>query len=89
MPIYLAAQKHWQRFNQAECTREKMIRNLALDIIGLLLTLSAAMYVGRLAGGYFGLRAGFWFGLMAGFLGGFVAAWAVRSVWGRFTSRSA
>ena len=60
-----------------------MKRNLILDLIGLLLTMGAAMYVGRLAGGYVGLHAGFWFGLLAGFLGGFLAVWAVRSAWGR------
>ena len=59
------------------------MRNLAFDIISLLLTMGAAMYVGRLAGGYFGLRTGFWFGMLAGFLGGFVAAWMVRAVFGR------
>ena len=76
-------QKHWESYQKAECTREKMVHNLALDILGLILTIGSAMYIGRLAGGYFGLRSGFWFGLIVGFLGGFVAAWAVRSVWGR------
>ena len=83
MAIMLILQKHWKAYQQAECTREKMMRNLAFDIISLLLTMSAAMSVGRLAGGYFGLRTGFWFGMLAGFLGGFVAAWMVRAVLGR------
>ena len=83
MTISFTAQKHWQSYQQAECTREKMIRNLALDILGMFLTLGAAMYAGRLAGTYFGLRVGFWLGILAGFIGGFLAAWAVRSVWGR------
>ena len=51
--------------------------------LGLLLTMAAAMYVGRLVGGYVGIRIGFWVGLLARFLGGFAAAWSVRSVWGR------
>ena len=83
MAIVLILRKHWGTYQQAECTREKMIRNLAFDIFGFLLTMGAAMYMGGLAGGYVGLHAGFWIGLLAGFLGGFVAAWAVRSVWGR------
>lgn len=86
MAIFFIIQKHWKSYQQAECTNEKMIRNLALDIIGLLLTMGVAMYVGRLAGVYFGLRSGFWFGLIAGFLGGFGAAWAVRSAWGRLVA---
>jgi Ca2+/Na+ antiporter len=81
--LFLIFQKHRQSYQQAECTREKMVRNLGFDLLGLLLTLVTAMYCGQLAGGYFGLRAGFWIGLLAGFLGGFVAAWVVRSVWGK------
>jgi len=83
MATILLFKKHWETYQQAECTREKMIRNLSLDIIGFTLTMTAAMYVGRLAGGYVGLHSGFWIGLLAGFLGGFAAAWVVRSVWGR------
>ena len=81
--IFLTVQKHLQSYCQAECTREKMVRNLALDFLGLLLTLGAAMYAGGVAGGYLGLRAGFWFGLLAGFAGGFLATWGMRSAWGR------
>ena len=86
MAITVTAQKCWQDYQQAECTREKMIRNLALDLLGLLLTMGAAMYIGRLAGGYFGIRAGSWIGLFAGFLSGFLAAWLVRSIWGRLVT---
>ena len=86
MPIFLAVQKHWQKFNQAECTREKMVRNLVLDLLGLLIIMAVAMYGGRLAGGYFGFRAGFWVGILAGFVGGFLAAWMARFAWGKLTS---
>jgi fructose-specific phosphotransferase system IIC component len=75
--------KHWQTYQQAEYTWEKMVRNLSFDLLGFLLAMGAAMVVGSLAGKYIGLRAGFWFGLLAGFVGGFLAAWLVRSAWGR------
>jgi hypothetical protein len=81
--IFLSARKHWKAHQQAECTREKMIRNLTLDILGFLLTMGAAMYAGGMAGGYLGLQTGIWFGLLAGFAGGFLAAWVVRSAWGK------
>ena len=84
--VVLSLQKHWQTYQQAEYTREKMIRNMALDLVGLLLTMGVAMYAGWLAGGYFGLRVGFWHGMIAGFLGGFGAAWVVRSIWGRLVA---
>ena len=86
MAITVTTQKHWQAYQQAECTREKLIRNLALDLLGLLLTMGAALYMGRLAGGYFGIRVGFWVGLFAGFLVGFLAAWVIRSIWGRLVA---
>ncbi|MGD8405950.1 MAG: hypothetical protein PVJ21_20005 [Anaerolineales bacterium] len=89
MAIVLILRKHWGTYQQAECTREKMIRNLSFDILGFLLTMGTAMYVGRLAGGYVGLHNGFWIGLLAGFLGGFAAAWTVRAVWGRLTKVNA
>jgi hypothetical protein len=83
MTIYVTGQKHWKSYLQAECTREKMVRNLTLDILGFLLTMGAAMYAGGMAGGYLGLRAGLWIGLLAGLAGGFLAAWLVRSMWGK------
>jgi hypothetical protein len=83
LAIFFNSQKYWKAYQQAECTREKMVRNLGFDLLGLLLTMVTAMYCGQLAGGYFGLRAGFWIGLLAGFVGGFVSAWLVRSVWGK------
>lgn len=86
MAISLIIRKHWESYQQAECTREKMTRNLILDLFGLLFTMGAAIYIGRLAGGYFGFRAGFWVGLLAGFVGGFLAAWLVRSAWGKLVS---
>jgi len=83
LAIFLSARKHWQAYQQAECTREKMVRNLLLDLLGFLLMMGAAMYAGRIVGEYLGLRAGIWAGLMAGFAGGFLAAWVVRFAWGR------
>ena len=34
--VAFIAQKHRQAYDQAECTREKMKRNLSLDVVGLL-----------------------------------------------------
>jgi hypothetical protein len=83
MAIAFLARKHWQAYVQAECTREKMIRNMSLDLIGLLLTMAAAIYAGGQAGGWAGLRLGLWAGLAVGFATGFLAAWVVRSLWGK------
>jgi len=83
MAAIITYRKHQEAHRQAECTREKMIRNLILDLLGLLVTMGAAMYIGRFAGGYFGVHSGFWIGLLAGFAGGFLAAWVARSAWSR------
>ena len=58
-----------------------MIRNLTPDLLELIFTMGAALYVGRLEGEYFSIRAGMWVGLIAGFAGGFLAVWMVRSIW--------
>ena len=78
------ARNHWQAYQQAECTREKMTRNLTRDVLGLSLAISAAIFAGGLAGQWAGMQAGLWAGLGAGFAVGFLAAWLVRSVWGRW-----
>ena len=83
MAILFIFRKHREHHQQAGCSRDKMIRYLTFDLLGLLFTLVAAIFGGRFAGGFIGLHAGFWFGLLAGFAGGFMAAWGIRAVWGR------
>ena len=82
MAVAFIAQKHRQAYDQAECTREKMKRNMSLDIVGLLSSVAVAIFAGGLAGQWAGMRAGLCAGLVAGFLVGFLAAWVVRSIWG-------
>jgi len=83
MAIAFIARNHWQAYLQAECTSEKMARNLSLDIIGLLLTMSTAIFAGGKVGQWAGVRAGLWAGLLEGFAVGFLAAWVVRLAWGK------
>ena len=87
MATIIIFQQHQRAYDNAECTRERMARNLSLDLLGLLFTMGVAMFIGRWAGSYVGLRAGFWVGLVAGFASGFLAAWGMRSVWGRLMVR--
>lgn len=83
MAMAFIVRAHWKAYRQEECTREKMVRNLSLDLIGLLLTMAAAIFAGGAAGGWAGMQAGMWVGLLEGFAVGFLAAWVVRSAWGR------
>ena len=75
--------KHLHAYQKAEYTREKMTRNLSLDLIGLILTMAAAIFAGRKVGEWAGLQAGMWAGLVEGFAVGFLAAWVVRLLWGK------
>jgi hypothetical protein len=86
MAIALSARQHWQAYRAAECTRERMVRDLLLDLLGFLLAMGAAVVRGRDGRQALGPRAGLWAGLLAGFAGGFLAAWAVRSAWGRLVT---
>ena len=81
--LFLIVQMHWQNYRQAECTRERMTRNLTRDVFGLLLGMSVAIFAGGTAGQWAGMQAGLWAGLGAGFAVGFLAALLVRSVWGK------
>ncbi len=51
MVIVLSFQKHQRAYQNAEATREKMLRKFSLDVIGLLLVLAAAILAGEWAGG--------------------------------------
>ena len=83
--VLFTTQNRWQ--HRRAGGGNQFIRDLALDLLGLGLTLGAAMYAGQLAGAYVGLRAGFWAGLAAGFVCGFLAAWGTRLVWQQLAVR--
>lgn len=85
MTVLFTFQKHWS--SRQAGGNKQFARGLALDLLGLGLTISVAMYAGRLAGAYVGLRAGLWAGLTAGFAGGLLASWGVQTAWGRLTAR--
>ncbi len=103
--IVFIIHRNWQKHNpstgsgqeHSEKTHSEFLRNTALDLIGLALTMGAAIWLGRLAGGYAGMaggsRAGQHFdyaqyrlwgmlaGILAGMTAGFFAAWSVGRVW--------
>jgi hypothetical protein len=86
MSVLLTIQNHWQHRHTEG--GKQFVRNLALDLFSLGITISATMYTGQLAGMYVGLRAGLWAGLAAGFAAGFLAAWGVRFVWERLAAKA-
>ncbi len=81
MALVFTYQKHIGSYKRGEITRLKFTRNILLDILGLLLTIAAASYIGSFAGTRLGASYGLWAGLIAGIGSAFVAAWGVRKLW--------
>ena len=82
MAFFLVSQKHIQSYKQGQITRIKLTRNILLDVLGLLLTVGAASYLG-FAAGEWASTYGIWTGLAVGMAAGFSAAWLAREAWAR------
>jgi len=82
MAIFFITQKHLSSYKQGQITCLKFIRNILLDILGLLLTIGAASYLGGMAG-VWASNYGLWTGFAVGMIIGFAGALGVRSIWGR------
>jgi len=81
MALVFTYQKHIGSYKQGQITRLKFTRNILLDILGLLLTIAAASYLGSMAGTRLGASFGLAAGLIAGIGSAFVVAWGVRKLW--------
>ncbi|MCJ7434391.1 MAG: hypothetical protein MUO77_12960 [Anaerolineales bacterium] len=79
MAIFFITQKHLQPYKQGQLTRVKFTRNLLLDILGLLLTIAAASYLGGRAG-VWASNYGLWTGFAVGMILGFASALGVRQI---------
>jgi hypothetical protein len=86
MALFFTIQKHLYFYEQGEISRLKFTRNVLLDLLGLLLTIAAASYLGGAAGTRLGESLGLWVGLITGIIIGFLAAWLVRKLWSRLVS---
>ncbi|NOY98517.1 MAG: hypothetical protein GXP40_04830 [Chloroflexi bacterium] len=84
--------QHLIAYRQGQLTREKVAHSLLFDLLGLLLTMSAAVWLGGLAGQYAAqrVRTGFTAiiaSLLAALVVGFIAAWLVQRTWGMLAKR--
>ncbi|MCJ7435308.1 MAG: hypothetical protein MUO77_17655 [Anaerolineales bacterium] len=82
MAIFFITQKHLPSYKQGKLTRIKFTRNILLDLLGLLLTIGAASYLGGRAGTW-ASNYGLWTGLAVGMMVGFAGALGMRSLWGK------
>ena len=83
MALLFNIQKHISPYKEGNITRLKFTRNVLLDLLGLLLAIAAASYLGGMAGIWFATSSGLWIGLFGGIVIAFLAAWSVRKVWDR------
>ena len=74
---------NWQKHKEGELSKTESLCNTALDLLGLALTMGAAIWLGRLAGGYAGQTWGILAGIIAGMAVGFGVALVVGKLWGK------
>ena len=80
--VFFAVQKHIPAYKQGKVTRLKLTRNILFDLLGLLLTIGAASWLGGRAGARASVY-GLWTGIAAGMFVGFAGAFGVRFVFER------
>ncbi len=70
---------------EGKITRSDFVRNTIIDLLGMALVMSLAIFFGRLAGGYAGNVWGIFTGIIAGMVVGFGVAFGVNKIWGKVT----
>ena len=89
MALFFIAQKHLSQYKQGHNTRVQFVRNILLDILGFLLIIGAASYLGKSAGMYTSAY-GIWIGMAVGMMVGFAGSMGARKLWAKMvTSRNA
>ncbi|MBM3125767.1 MAG: hypothetical protein FJZ87_11965 [Chloroflexi bacterium] len=83
LALLFIIQNNWHAFTLGRISGSKFVRNILLDVLGLLLTITAASYLGRLAGNWLGVSFGGWIGVITGLGIAFVVSWSVWRTWGR------
>jgi len=76
---------NWGKHKAGELSKTEFLRNTTLDLLGLVLTMGVAMWLGRLAGGYAGQIWGMLAGIVAGIAVGFGAVFLVHRIWRKVT----
>ncbi len=99
--ITFTIQRHVQAHREGKITRQMLARNLVVDVLGILVTMTAVIastslstslvagkagaYVGQAAGRAWGVTAGVLSSLVAGLVMGFGVSLLVRWGWGKLT----
>ena len=98
--IIFTVRRHWNAYKNDELTRTQLTRNIAVDVLGIFITISIISFLGGLVGQYVGFLAGNaaevrWpevgagVGIIAAILSAFVIGFGVRLLmgwtWGRLS----
>lgn len=83
---------NWEEHKQGDLTQRASFRNTILDLLGLAITMGAAIWLGKLAGSYIrqSVENNMWgmiVGITTALVVGFVAGWFVQRLWGILTNR--
>ena len=78
---------NWKTKQNDELTNAQFARNTTIDLLGLALTMGAAMWLGRMVGGYASETLGVIAGIVAGMVVGFGAALVIGKLWGKVSNR--
>jgi hypothetical protein len=83
MTALLIVQKQILPYKQGQVTRVKFMRSVLLDLLGLLVVIGVASYLGGRAGVWLGAKfaPSVWAGIVAGMTVGLVSAWGAGKVW--------
>ena len=81
--ILFTIHNNWEKHKEGELTRSEFVRNTILDLLGLALVMSVAVWLGRLTGTYIGLAWGNVAGIVVAMVVGLIAAFFVGKVWAK------
>ncbi|MBT3322326.1 MAG: hypothetical protein HN392_08590 [Anaerolineae bacterium] len=76
---------NWQSHKREEITRTEFLRNTFIDLLGLMLVMGLAIFLGRLVGAYAGASWGIFAGIIVGMAVGFGVAFLIQKIWGKIT----
>ena len=100
--ILFTIRKHWNSYQAGVLSRTQLTRNIAIDVLGIFITISLISLLGGLAGQYVGFLAGNaaevrWpgvgavVGIIVAIISAFVVGFGVRLLmgwtWGRLSTR--
>jgi membrane-bound metal-dependent hydrolase YbcI (DUF457 family) len=102
--IAFTTQRHVQAHREGKTTRQALVRDILVDVLGALLTMALVILAGGRAGVYagqvigreaeairagWGIPAGILAGVLAGLMVGFCVGWLVQKIWERMKKAKA